>query len=123
MVARAMLMPPEAEPVMPASVVVVMASLSRGFEMALVMAALDRKSTRLNSSHGYISYAVFCLKKKNPRHRAVGPRAARGLPGRRRRDARALRRPLRRRRVRARRLPGGLGRTAAGGAGCRDGRS
>src|SRR2546422_8117733 len=37
----------------------------------------DRKSTRLNSSHGYISYAVFCLKKKkkketelnNPRSR------------------------------------------------------
>src|SRR2546422_2779968 len=28
-------------------------------------AHLDRKSTRLNSSHGYISYAVFCLKKKN----------------------------------------------------------
>src|SRR2546429_4506774 len=27
-------------------------------------AAQDRKSTRLNSSHGYISYAVFCLKKK-----------------------------------------------------------
>src|SRR2546422_7948016 len=26
--------------------------------------AIDRKSTRLNSSHGYISYAVFCLKKK-----------------------------------------------------------
>src|SRR3989449_7238241 len=26
--------------------------------------APDRKSTRLNSSHGYISYAVFCLKKK-----------------------------------------------------------
>src|SRR2546429_4885585 len=26
---------------------------------------VDRKSTRLNSSHGYISYAVFCLKKKN----------------------------------------------------------
>src|SRR5687768_18263344 len=26
--------------------------------------AADRKSTRLNSSHGYISYAVFCLKKK-----------------------------------------------------------
>src|SRR3989304_7534363 len=25
----------------------------------------DRKSTRLNSSHGYISYAVFCLKKNN----------------------------------------------------------
>src|SRR2546429_6524551 len=28
----------------------------------------DRKSTRLNSSHGYISYAVFCLKKKNKAH-------------------------------------------------------
>src|SRR5205809_5932569 len=28
----------------------------------------DRKSTRLNSSHGYISYAVFCLKKKNNRY-------------------------------------------------------
>src|SRR2546429_6965285 len=30
----------------------------------------DRKSTRLNSSHGYISYAVFCLKKKTERSRA-----------------------------------------------------
>src|SRR2546422_7930804 len=29
--------------------------------------ARDRKSTRLNSSHGYISYAVFCLKKKKKR--------------------------------------------------------
>src|SRR2546422_6586119 len=29
----------------------------------------DRKSTRLNSSHGYISYAVFCLKKKKKRKR------------------------------------------------------
>src|SRR2546422_3210229 len=29
-----------------------------------VKIAEDRKSTRLNSSHGYISYAVFCLKKK-----------------------------------------------------------
>src|SRR2546422_7683489 len=28
----------------------------------------DRKSTRLNSSHGYISYAVFCLKKKKQNH-------------------------------------------------------
>src|SRR3989337_3125192 len=32
--------------------------------------ALDRKSTRLNSSHGSISYAVFCLNKK---HNRVGP--------------------------------------------------
>src|ERR1041385_9414765 len=30
-----------------------------------IYARLDRKSTRLNSSHGYISYAVFCLKKKS----------------------------------------------------------
>src|SRR2546422_8625367 len=35
----------------------------------------DRKSTRLNSSHGYISYAVFCLKKKN----LVATRRARRL--------------------------------------------
>src|SRR3989449_3561992 len=46
----------------------------------------DRKSTRLNSSHGYISYAVFCLKKKknkravrtgNPRRHdeSTGPHA------------------------------------------------
>src|SRR2546429_1091393 len=34
-------------------------------ERYVVQRALeDRKSTRLNSSHGYISYAVFCLKKK-----------------------------------------------------------
>src|SRR2546422_7679675 len=31
---------------------------------AIPNCAKDRKSTRLNSSHGYISYAVFCLKKK-----------------------------------------------------------
>src|SRR2546430_9662455 len=30
---------------------------------------LDRKSTRLNSSHSQISYAVFCLKKKNHMHK------------------------------------------------------
>src|SRR2546422_2233660 len=33
-------------------------------EAAQNLPLLDRKSTRLNSSHGYISYAVFCLKKK-----------------------------------------------------------
>src|SRR2546422_6259631 len=33
----------------------------------------DRKSTRLNSSHGYISYAVFCLKKKNSESRDTTP--------------------------------------------------
>src|SRR2546429_4637162 len=45
----------------------------RGFVLGLQLAhpldgittlSRDRKSTRLNSSHGYISYAVFCLKKK-----------------------------------------------------------
>src|SRR2546422_6415852 len=38
---------------------------------------IDRKSTRLNSSHGYISYAVFCLKKKKKQHTATGLRRAR----------------------------------------------
>src|SRR2546429_3252569 len=33
----------------------------------------DRKSTRLNSSHGYISYAVFCLKKKKRKHKESEP--------------------------------------------------
>ena len=33
-------------------------------EQPLPIPEVDRKSTRLNSSHGYISYAVFCLKKK-----------------------------------------------------------
>src|SRR5438309_4516481 len=39
-----------------------------------IRAARDRKSTRLNSSHSSISYAVFCLKKKKGRHlkRQVG---------------------------------------------------
>src|SRR2546429_4193539 len=40
--------------------------------------SLDRKSTRLNSSHGYISYAVFCLKKKK------NPSSSRGCPSARR---------------------------------------
>src|SRR5205809_5990439 len=31
----------------------------------------DRKSTRLNSSHGYISYAVFCLKKKKKKQQII----------------------------------------------------
>src|SRR3712207_7404210 len=34
-------------------------------ENPVVVTSLDRKSTRLNSSHANISYAVFCLKKKN----------------------------------------------------------
>src|SRR2546429_5976384 len=34
-------------------------------DQAALEAAPDRKSTRLNSSHGYISYAVFCLQRNN----------------------------------------------------------
>src|SRR2546426_7842363 len=37
----------------------------RSYHSAPVRRVLDRKSTRLNSSHLVISYAVFCLKKKN----------------------------------------------------------
>src|SRR2546422_1131481 len=37
---------------------------SRPFIAPFGLKTGDRKSTRLNSSHGYISYAVFCLKKK-----------------------------------------------------------
>src|SRR5687768_18103574 len=41
-----------------------------------VVGGKDRKSTRLNSSHGYISYAVFCLKKKKKQnHYTVSVRA------------------------------------------------
>src|SRR3989449_7316821 len=35
-----------------------------GYHGGILSRGRDRKSTRLNSSHGYISYAVFCLKKK-----------------------------------------------------------
>src|SRR5207247_4287277 len=45
-------------------------------------AVIDRKSTRLNSSHEWISYAVFCLKKKTRRHKRwrgdLGPRPSLG---------------------------------------------
>src|SRR5438270_2358150 len=44
------------------------------------IAGKDRKSTRLNSSHSQISYAVFCLKKKNPTGTPFAP------PGRRARQ-------------------------------------
>src|SRR5256886_12270167 len=42
----------------------------RQLALADVVGQLDRKSTRLNSSHSQISYAVFCLKKKKKKHRA-----------------------------------------------------
>src|SRR2546427_3309086 len=45
-----------------------------GFAETLVATVEDRKSTRLNSSHSQISYAVFCLKKK--KKCALGPSCA-----------------------------------------------
>src|SRR2546429_5919361 len=47
-----------------ACVEVLVRELDRSGTQMLDASMLDRKSTRLNSSHGYISYAVFCLKKK-----------------------------------------------------------
>src|SRR3712207_8398433 len=44
-------------------------------EPGQLLRQLDRKSTRLNSSHANISYAVFCLKKKNTRAAAGRPSA------------------------------------------------
>src|SRR5207244_7305839 len=43
-------------------------SATAGLTLCAVPACPDRKSTRLNSSHQIISYAVFCLKKKNNNH-------------------------------------------------------
>src|SRR2546422_210622 len=40
-----------------------------GYASVVTSRPRDRKSTRLNSSHGYISYAVFCLKKKKKRQK------------------------------------------------------
>src|SRR2546422_2067997 len=45
----------------------------------LPRAGADRKSTRLNSSHGYISYAVFCLKKKKPFTQILTQKAKRDM--------------------------------------------
>src|SRR2546422_4816616 len=50
-----------------------MRASARPAVMAAKVDRRDRKSTRLNSSHGYISYAVFCLKKKKA---ALDPKSA-----------------------------------------------
>src|SRR3989337_2882091 len=42
----------------------------------MVAVSLDRKSTRLNSSHGSISYAVFCLKKKKKHRQSTLPHSS-----------------------------------------------
>src|SRR2546426_6000124 len=51
---------------------------SPGFTAVAVLTLADRKSTRLNSSHLVISYAVFCLKKKKRAHchNVVAPRTS-----------------------------------------------
>src|SRR2546429_3603664 len=46
-------------------------------DLGEIVESADRKSTRLNSSHGYISYAVFCLKKKTGTGRDSSARRAR----------------------------------------------
>src|SRR2546429_2121991 len=46
-----------------------------GVSAFVASAEADRKSTRLNSSHGYISYAVFCLKKKKNKSHKIDSRA------------------------------------------------
>src|SRR2546422_7411326 len=53
---------PRQPPLLPRLFLLAAAGIAVG--AAASAAKSDRKSTRLNSSHGYISYAVFCLKKK-----------------------------------------------------------
>src|SRR2546429_2305690 len=52
----------------------------RGKTESVDPCAADRKSTRLNSSHGYISYAVFCLKKKKRCHASLQSTSGTGVP-------------------------------------------
>src|SRR2546427_1909661 len=52
-----------------APVVVLQAPVVGGAPVVVVVDDADRKSTRLNSSHSQISYAVFCLKKKKKRQK------------------------------------------------------
>src|SRR2546429_8246604 len=54
----------DALPILPLSRVPSARSRAPQARSAPAFRCADRKSTRLNSSHGYISYAVFCLKKK-----------------------------------------------------------
>src|SRR5256885_6769447 len=53
-------------------VIIVVYIFLQGWRATLIpLLAVDRKSTRLNSSHLVISYAVFCLKKKNISHASL----------------------------------------------------
>src|SRR5690625_4751704 len=51
-----------------AGILLLLEATRRTVGVPIVIVALDRKSTRLNSSHVAMSYAVFCLKKKNKYH-------------------------------------------------------
>src|SRR5687768_18057697 len=62
--ARAFIMLQESEHLEMAKTARLVGNFANEKELFFMMGKLDRKSTRLNSSHGYISYAVFCLKKK-----------------------------------------------------------
>src|SRR5207245_8184979 len=55
----------------------------RGARTASGRRGRDRKSTRLNSSHGSISYAVFCLKKKKRRKKEIVSRKRQKIKSRR----------------------------------------
>src|SRR5256886_6047589 len=50
--------------ILPMTVAATVILVQNSLALAFTLAAIDRKSTRLNSSHSQISYAVFCLKKK-----------------------------------------------------------
>src|SRR2546430_12418051 len=68
------------DPVDPAEAAALAADVRTGFARLAraYPVRTDRKSTRLNSSHSQISYAVFCLKKKNE-SLALTPQAARTI--------------------------------------------
>src|SRR5438132_14342903 len=56
----------------PIALLSALAGVTRTLKLGTMVLVLDRKSTRLNSSHTVISYAVFCLKKKKSAHRSYG---------------------------------------------------
>src|SRR5258708_21835726 len=62
------------------SVINLLAACTAYVSLRYSAASLDRKSTRLNSSHQIISYAVFCLKKKTPAPPPPPLRRLRGAP-------------------------------------------
>src|SRR5436853_2992902 len=54
--------------------IIIYESTQVAHSLYIASSSKDRKSTRLNSSHLGISYAVFCLKKKNTRREEASPR-------------------------------------------------